>query len=274
MFDAGRRRRDGPRCAQVPTPVHPPPVGPSGQKATRRRHFTHSVCMQGGTLRCSSCAKTAARARWTGLASGRCAFNADGAHWVWRREPHQVIERDGIVTCQRCGGVVPSHRRGTFEGRTCPAWRAVAPEPNGAGAADGQGDTDWGAWILRLLGHSTAGGKHLFAGGAAPTVATRQLPDLRDPRGPGLQALFAGGAWRPHVAAQGSRLAACLSCVAFACDWAALRATPCQGWRNLLPPRIAALVTLGDDITRAGGPPVGFADALAARRGERPRPSE
>jgi hypothetical protein len=230
--------------------------------------------MEGSTLRCTRCGKAAGKTRWTALAYGRCASNAAGALWSWTREHHQVVESGGTVTCSRCGGAVPAHRRGTFEGRTCPAWKA-APSAHGAGVPNGSEDTDWGAWVLRLLGHRAAGARQQSVGSCTIRPGTvEQSQNASAPACLNSQPIFAGTAWRPHVAAQGPRFAACLFCGDTAKDWLALGATPCNGWRGTLPVRVTALVTLGDVLIRAGGPPVGFSAALAARRGERPRPPE
>jgi ribonuclease HI len=228
----------------------------------------HRLTRSGETLECSVCKKTAVKARWTALAYGSCAFNTDEAHWLWRRVPHLVSVDDGQVSCARCNGTVPLGRRSAFEGKRCPAWLAEAPET----ITDAP---DWGAWFYKLMGHSAAGVRvrsRLHGPSTGGGEAEAQRPAAS--RQAGVQALFNGTAWRPHAGAQGPSFVACITCGGIAGDWTQLQATSCGGWRVVLPPRVAALVLLGDNISRAGGPPTGFVAALAARRGERPRPPE
>jgi ribonuclease HI len=240
----------------------------------------HALSMRGGTLSCSACGKTAVKSRWTALAYGKCSANADGEHWTWRRQPHQVVERDGVIGCTRCGGSVPMLRRPMFEGRQCPAWRATAPAAPGgdaesafpAAAQVAVGSDDWGAWILGLLGHNVAGGRQATKGGqkgVTVTALTRSDAHLL-----GAQTILSGTAWRPHISAQGPNFIACLVCGGTARGWAKLHAAPCSSWRDVLPPRVAALTMLGDQVARACGPEAAFFAALDARRGERPRPPE
>ena len=65
------------------------------------------------------------------------------------------------------------------------------------------------------------------------------------------RALFAGAAWRPHVAAQGPAWVACLRCGCWAPSWPALASRPCGGWAPALPPRAGMLLLL--PAVRAGG---------------------
>jgi ribonuclease HI len=234
----------------------------------------HDLQRDGEHIRCIACGKSAVRARWTAFAYGACGANACGERWPWRRIHHQATEGDGRMACGRCSGSVPLGRRAAFEGRRCPAWKTDPP----SGSAHEADAPDWGAWYLRVMGHKTAG-----CGGARESLVEvtngslgsrgveserTMVPSAR------IQALFAGAAWRSHVAAQGPGYTACISCGAAARRWPLLESTPCPGWRDLLPPRVAALIMLSDDICKAGGPPVRFAAALAARRGEVPRPPE
>jgi ribonuclease HI len=234
----------------------------------------HTLQRKGEALQCTACGKTATRSRWTALAYGVCGANSNGENWTWRRVAHQASEADGRLACARCGGSVPLGRRESFDGRRCPAWKVDPP----AGYA--QEPPDWGAWFLRLMGHKTAG-SHTGQGERhscswAPFDGPNGSAEMRQGPAPvaRVQALFAGAAWQSHVAAQGPGYAACISCGATAKAWMTLQATSCAGWRDRLPPRAASLVLLCDSISRAGGPPVRFAAALAARRGEAPRPPE
>jgi hypothetical protein len=250
----------------------------------------HSLSMSGGTLSCSECRKTAVRSRWTALAYGKCPANISGDHWTWRRQPHELVEGDGVVACTRCGGSVPVLRRGAFEGRQCPAWRAMEPHPmdpigdqsaaapalEGVAAAETPpaSSADWGAWIFGLLGHKVAGRIQPSQGSRGQSCVAVAAPvGLDQPIQRG-QAILAGTAWRSHVSAQGPGFVACLACGGMARGLTQLQAAPCSGWRERLPPRVAALTLLGDRVARAGGPQVVFLAALAARRGERPRPPE
>jgi ribonuclease HI len=234
----------------------------------------HALQRKGEILECTACRKSAGRPRWTALAYGLCGANSGGECWTWSRVPHQVSEGDGRLACTRCEGSVPVGRRASFDGKRCPAWKALPP------AEHVQVPADWGAWILRVMGHKTAGantGQGRRSGCSRnPVVDTVRATEARCAATPTMnaQALFAGAAWRSHVAAQGPGYAACIWCGAISKRWHTLQATPCSSWRNQLPPRAAVLVLLSDGISRAGGPPVRFAAALAARRGEVPRPPE
>jgi ribonuclease HI len=233
----------------------------------------HDLVRDGATLKCAQCCKSAVKARWAKLAYGRCALNAIGEAITFTRVPHQPLEENGSVGCLRCGGRVPAHRRSAFIGKQCPAWQLVVPESQVEGEA-GDALPDWGAWIFALLGHRAAGVVHgpaTSTSGAANEQAALATPVTG---AEGIRALFAGGAWRAHVAAQGPNFSGCLVCGDTAPRWQTLQATPCKQWRAVLPPRVAALVLLGDGVMRVSGPPIGFAAALAARRGERPRPPE
>jgi ribonuclease HI len=226
----------------------------------------HEIKMEGSTLGCSKCGKTAARARWTSLAYGQCAANVSDQQWCWDRVPHVVIEGTGRISCTRCGGSVPLCRRGTFEGKRCPAWEAVSPVP-------GDCSPDWGAWCFSVMGHKTAGKSTPMRRDRAAEPSSVE-PVAQGHKAKDVESLLAGRAWRPHVAAQGPAHVACISCGLSTRSWATLQARPCGGWRDKLPPRVAALVLLGSKITRAGGPPAGFAAALATRLNEQPRPPD
>jgi ribonuclease HI len=235
----------------------------------------HALQRKGEILDCTACGKSAARARWTTLAYGTCGANAGGEHWAWTRIPHQVSEKDGRLACERCGGSVPLIRRAAFEGRRCPAWKAVPP------AEPIHEPSDWGAWYLKVMGFTTAGAQ---AGGGSRRQSVEDTRDnvvtrgalVQEPEAPAARAraLFAGTAWRSHVGAHGPGFVACIVCGTVAKRWATLQTQPCAGWRDRLPPRVAAVVMLGDRICRIGGAPIRFAAALAARRGEQPRPPE
>jgi ribonuclease HI/endonuclease/exonuclease/phosphatase family metal-dependent hydrolase len=229
----------------------------------------HELKLDGAILGCSSCGKTAVKARWTSLAYGRCAANAGDQQLTWRRVPHEIVEDASRISCTRCGGSVPLCRRSTFDGKRCPAWKTEPPDPNPSEVLD------WGAWYLHVMGHRVAGNDRPQPRGA--TAAAE--PEARDPPVPGhraqdVQALLTGEAWRPHVAAQGPGHVACISCGSTARSWARLQAAPCNGWRARLPPRVAALVLLGSNIVRAGGPPARFAALLSTRLNEQPRPPD
>eukprot|EP00973_Karenia_brevis_P065035 9030962-Karenia_brevis.AAC.1 len=84
----------------------------------------HDLQCRDGVLQCVACNKSAARARWTNLAYGTCSANIGQQAVLWTREPHQHVEAGGRIVCLRCSGSVPSHRRTSFVGKRCPAWRA------------------------------------------------------------------------------------------------------------------------------------------------------
>jgi hypothetical protein len=276
---AARRRAASapPRPAPVPPQLSGPPPAP-----------LHDLARDGEELRCRRCDKSAKRARWSALAYGRCSANVGepSTAAVWQRVPHCAAEAGGVVSCERCRGSVPAHRRAAFIGRRCPAWWAATPSatasaaPGGGqaapaavtapGAADAPGSGDWGAWIYSLLGHAAAGAAVDRARSAVPRGARRQ-PAAAPPPAPlastkaAMQAVLAGHGWRPHAAACGPRLAACLQCGASAPSWGRLAATPCGNWVDALPPRVAALVHVGGGLACAGGSPVAFATALRRR---------
>jgi ribonuclease HI len=111
-------------------------------------------------------------------------------------------------------------------------------------------------------GSGTAGGPPVRRGRrSASTPPGGWVP----PTAERVHSLFAGRAWMPHAAAQGPRLAACLRCGAFADGFRRLAATPCSGWAEELPARVAALMLLGPDLRCAGGPATTF-DAVVLRR--------
>jgi ribonuclease HI len=226
----------------------------------------HTLRRSGESRQCSACGKSAVKTRWTAFAYGSCGSNACGEHWVWRRIPHQVFERNGQLNCSRCGGSVPLARRIAFEGRRCPAWKAEAPAEHCQ-----EGDPDWGSWFLKVMGHKTAGAqgcpRHTPGVDMGPRAT---IPNVTT----GAQVPLARMVWRPHVGAQGPGYTACISCGTTGKHWSALQSTSCGGWRERLPPRVAALLLLGDHIGRVGGPTAAFSAALAARRGETPRPPE
>ena len=205
------------------------------------------------------------------MAYGRCAANSMGEAVVeWRRVEHQHVEADGMVKCKRCNGQVPSHRRNAFIGRRCPAWCATSAEEGWPAP-----EQDWGAWIFAELGRQAAGTQRP-AGSKATSTARKRGSTAEPAKRAGqqeMQALFAAKAWRPHVAAQGPQLVGCLHCGEVARSWRSLQVRPCGSWKVRLPPRLQALLLL-DSVAQAGGPPQDYAAALAARRGELPRPPE
>ena len=87
---------------------------------------------------------------------------------------------------------------------------------------------------------------------------------------PGAAEVLRGTAWRPHAAASGPRLAACLRCGASAATWGRPWAAPCGGWAASLPPRVGALVLMGSELRCAGGSLGAVAEALLRRLGELP----
>jgi ribonuclease HI len=258
----------------------------------------HTMTRDGDTLLCRLCGKTAVRARWSALAYGCCSANGGGAGAAevagvsWQRVPHRIEEADGFVRCSRCHGSVPSHRRDTFVGRRCPAWWAAAPAADDAAAPGGDqpgaaldppalavapaaGGGDWGAWVFAMLGHHAAGTSAATARSARPrgdaAAPLRPAPVAEpDCTRAAVQALLSGTAWRPHAAARGPRLAACMQCGASAASWPLLAATPCRGWAATLPPRVAALALVGGELQCAGGSPEALADAVRRRMEELP----
>jgi hypothetical protein len=280
---AASRAVSAPRAAlqqpapnEIQQPAGPPPP------------LLHALERDGGTLSCRLCGKKATRARWTALAYGKCSAHGGGVRGSeWRRVSHRIEEVEGVVRCTRCRGSVPAHRRATFVDRRCPAWWAAAPAGDAAdadgAAAEGGGDEatvagggDWGAWIFALLGHDAAGAARSRAASAGPRVAVPPPPAAAQPAArpactqATMQALLSGKAWQPHASASGPRLVACLRCGASAPAWSRLAATPCGGWTVALPPRVAALVLLGNELQCAGGSPGAFADALRRRMNELP----
>ena len=118
--------------------------------------------------------------------------------------------------------------------------------------------------------------------GAAPTGrsepaaarAARYLPPAR-PAAEACQALFAGQAWVPHVAAQAPGFVVCLRCGGSGPSWRRLCAGPCAGWAPSLAPRAAAALLLGEGgLGRAGGPAPAYLAALRRRLLERPGPPD
>jgi hypothetical protein len=255
----------------------------------------HALERDAGTLRCTECGKAAGKARWSALAYGKCRANLSGTdadQVVWERVPHRCVRDAQNLCCTRCHGAVPLHRYAAFVGRRCPAWwlasRAAAPagaiQLQGVAAADAamplhaaavSSETDWGACVYALLGHRAAGGAQdasarcsTLVRGAA--VLPRPPQPVRARSADGARALFSGRAWRPHIAAQGPGCVMCIVCGDAAKTRASLAAKPCRGWAPVLPPRVAAVVTLGEGLLSAGGPPAAFAVALASRLAERP----
>jgi hypothetical protein len=68
----------------------------------------------------------------------------------------------------------------------------------------------------------------------------------------------------------GPGFAACLVCGATAATFQRLAATSCGRWAARLPPRVAALLLLGDGLQCGGGSPAAFAEALHRRMRELP----
>ena len=229
----------------------------------------HELAIEGTTLKCSNCRKTADKARRTALAYSRCPANLEGQQWEWKRVPHVVADGAEHISCSRCGGSVPMCRRAAFEGRRCPAWNL---EPPGAGAVG----PDWGAWYFNVLGYKVAGKCAPQRGRTAPPNPAEVAEEQAAPRNrtQDVLSIMTGKAWRPHTAACGPGHVACMSCGTSARSWATLQARPCTGLREKLPPRVAALALLGSRLVRAGGPPAGFAAVVATRVNEQPRPPD
>jgi hypothetical protein len=187
----------------------------------------HELAIEGTTLKCSNCRKTADKTRRTALAYSRCPANLEGQQWEWKRVPHVVADGVEHISCSRCGGSVPMCRRAAFEGRRCPAWNL---EPPGAGAVG----PDWGAWYFNVLGYKVAGKCAPQRGRTAPPNPAEVAEEQAAPRNrtQDVLSIMTGKAWRPHTAACGPGHVACMSCGTSARSWATLQARPCTGWRE------------------------------------------
>ena len=156
---------------------------------------------------------------------------------------------------------------------------AAAPDERteagaGAGAgASGGGGPDWGAWFFAVAGWGAAGvrGRARSAGPSCPPPPAAPATGARPAcTRAAVQALLRGEAWRPHAAAAGPRMAACMRCGPSAASWRRLAESPCSGWADVLPPRVAALFLIDDGIHCAGGSVADVADVVRRRRAEMP----